>query len=172
MLRSFCSATGCYRRYRRFENTDHGLEARAHTDQARHCATPLGSADAWQVFKEHPLQMQKISDEIVGAQSPRSQMILPVITESRLSQRNYGFGRTRNKCSSASREADNRYLASRCQQICCLRSWRAYDMLMGMGLVSHARFAPLRPHDKYLTFIVDGMRFDENNPYGTRECIV
>ena len=45
-------------------------------------------------------------------------------------------------------------------------------MLMGMSLVAHARFVPLHPHDKYLTFIVNGMRFDENNPYIIRECIV
>lgn len=43
---------------------------------------------------------------------------------------------------------------------------------MGMSLVAHARFVPLHPHDKYLTFIVNGMRFDENNPYIIRECIV
>jgi hypothetical protein len=45
-------------------------------------------------------------------------------------------------------------------------------MLMGMSLVAHARFVPLHPHDKYLTFIVNGMRFDENNPYSIHECIV
>jgi hypothetical protein len=51
------------------------LEARAQTDQAKYSATPLGSAAAWQVSKEQALQIQKISDELVGAQNPTSLMI-------------------------------------------------------------------------------------------------
>ena len=56
--------------------------------------------------------------------------------------------------------------------VCLHIGWCADVMLMGMSLVAHARFVPLHPHDKYLTFIVNGMRFDENNPYIIRECIV
>jgi hypothetical protein len=49
--------------------------ALAQRNATRQSAAKRGSAVVWQVSKEQALQIQKISDELVGAQSPTSQMI-------------------------------------------------------------------------------------------------